>query len=264
MKKILTIIAIILFSFFITGCINIPNDEVDTPDTNLPTDNPVDDEDKKEEEKPVTRPESAYTGIYYDTLDFGLKAEELKQALRVLVQTTHKYHSTYSDCKFNLPNIDEDPNDPNKMILFYTGESIEKSFDLNNDWNREHVWAKSIGWFKNDGAGSDLHHIRSCNIAVNSARGNMKFGKASGYYEPTDEYKGDVARIIFYLMIAYSEADRYSFNSIAESKEILLEWNKLDPVSELEILRNDKVEDIQGNRNPFIDYPVLADYIWEE
>ena len=63
-------------------------------------------------------------------------------------------------------------------------------------------------------------------------------------------------------MIAYSEADSYSFTSIAQSQQILLEWNKLDPVSELEIVRNDKVEKIQGNRNPFIDYAYLADSIW--
>jgi endonuclease I len=43
---------------------------------------------------------------------------------------------------------------------------------------------------------------------------------------------------------------------------MLLDWNELDPVSEAEIVRNDKIEVIQGNRNPFIDYPELADQIW--
>lgn len=207
---------------------------------------------------------SGYDGDYYDGVSLNLVGTALKAELRELVQSTHKKYTSYADCKTYLPNIDEDPNNPNNMILFYTGESVVKSQDLQNDWNREHVWAQSLakGWFTTSGAGSDLHHIRPCNIQVNSARGNQKFGESSSYYEPSDEYKGDVARIIFYLMIAYSESDSFSFTSIAESQAILLEWNELDPVSNLEILRNDKVEDIQGNRNPFIDYPYLANSIW--
>lgn len=203
-----------------------------------------------------------YTGDYYNSISLDLVGTALKTALSNLVQSTHKKYTSYNDCKKYLPNIDEDPNNANNMILFYTGTSIKKSQDLNNDWNREHVWAQSLGWFTTSGAGSDLHHIRPCDVSVNSSRGNKKFGASGKYYTPTDEYKGDVARIIFYLMIAYDEASNYSFTSIAQSKALLLEWNELDPVSELEILRNDKVEAIQGNRNPFIDYPALANSIW--
>lgn len=214
--------------------------------------------------------EGNYTGNYYDSISLTLVGTALKTALSDLVQSTHTKYTTYSDCKYQLDYIDEDPNNPNNMILFYTGESIKKSEDLNNDWNREHVWAQSLslGWFGTSGAGSDLHHIRPCNINVNSSRGNKKFGTSGSFYYPYnvngsgEDYRGDVARIIFYLMIAYDEANSRSFTDIAQSKELLLQWNELDPVSELEILRNDKVEAIQGNRNPFIDYPYLADSIW--
>ena len=213
----------------------------------------------KEEPKDTS---SSYTGTYYNSVNLDLVGTALKQELRNLMLSTHKYYTTYGDCKTYLPSIDEDLSNSKNMILFYTGESIVKSQDLNNDWNREHVWAKSLGWFDTSGAGSDLHHIRPCDISVNSSRGNKKFGVGGSYYTPTDEYKGDVARIIFYLMVAYSESDKYSFTSIAQSQQLLLEWNRLDPVSELEIVRNDKVEKIQGNRNPFIDYAYLADSIW--
>ncbi len=212
--------------------------------------------------KPVVDNTGNYDGNYYNGFNLDLVGTALKTALRKLLQDTHHTYTSYSDCKYNLPSVDEDLNNAGKMILFYTGQSIQDSYDLNNDWNREHVWAQSLGWFGTSGAGSDLHHIRPCNISVNSSRGNKKFGTASGYYEPTDAYKGDVARIIFYLMIAYSEADSYSFTSIAQSKAMLLEWNRIDPVDAGEIYRNDAVEDIQGNRNPFIDYPYLADSIW--
>ena len=99
-------------------------------------------------------------------------------------------------------------------------------------------------------------------MEVNSSRGNKKFGTGTSYYTPKDEYKGDVARIIFYLMTRYSESDNYSFKSIAQSQELLVEWNKLDPVSPHEQHRNDYIYTIQGNRNPFIDYPEFVDAIW--
>lgn len=214
-------------------------------------------------EKEVQKPgSSTYEGTYYDDVDLTLTGNALKLVLRELLQDTHTYYTTYADCKKYLPSVDEDLNNSNNMILFYTGQSIVKSQDLNNDWNREHLWPQSLGWFTTSGAGSDLHHIRPCNISVNSSRGNTKYGTGSSYYNPSDSYKGDIARIIFYLMVAYNEADSYSFTTVAQSLTMLLDWNELDPVSEAEIVRNDKIEDIQGNRNPFIDYPELADQIW--
>jgi endonuclease I len=218
---------------------------------------------KVEKEEPK-QGSSTYEGTYYDDVDLTLTGNALKAVLRELLQDTHKVYTSYKDCKTKLPYVDEDLTNSNNMILFYTGQSIVKSQDLNNDWNREHVWPKSLGWFEETGAGSDLHHIRPCKPSLNSSRGNKKFGTStnSNYFCPDDSYKGDVARIIFYLMVAYNEADRYSFTSVAQSLTMLLDWNELDPVSEAEIVRNDKIEVIQGNRNPFIDYPELADQIW--
>ena len=218
---------------------------------------------KVEKEEPK-QGSSTYEGTYYDDVDLTLTGNALKAVLRELLQDTHKVYTSYKDCKTKLPYVDEDLTNSNNMILFYTGQSIVKSQDLNNDWNREHVWPKSLGWFEENGAGSDLHHIRPCKPSLNSSRGNKKFGTSTNanYFCPDDSYKGDVARIIFYLMVAYNEADRYSFTSVAQSLTMLLDWNELDPVSEGEIVRNDKIEDIQGNRNPFIDYPELADQIW--
>ena len=84
----------------------------------------------------------------------------------------------------------------------------------------------------------------------------------NGYFEPQDSAKGDTARILFYLFVRYTEADRYDFRDVAESLEMLLEWNRLDPVDEWEMERNDETAKIQGNRNPFIDHPEFADMIW--
>lgn len=126
-----------------------------------------------------------------------------------------------------------------------------------------------------------------------SANDFSKLGKCTypGYtgtvFEPNDEYKGDFARTYFYMVTCYEEkiADwytAYGVNGNGETKaavmatldgkaypglsswqlEMMMKWAKNDPVSEKEINRNNAVYDIQENRNPFIDYPGLEEYIW--
>ena len=210
---------------------------------------------------PQTYVVSIINNSYYAEID-AVSGNELLLDLRDLITDTHTYITSYEDCKEYLPYTDEDLNNSNRMILFYTGESIEKSDNLSNDWNREHVWCRSQGWFQYSGAGADLHHIRPCDISVNSSRGNTPFGESEKYYEPDDSYKGDVARIIFYLLVRYEEADDCDLSNCVESIEMLLEWNELDPVDAGEEYRNDYIETIQGNRNPFIDNEDYAEAIW--
>ena len=210
--------------------------------------------------------EGFYSTLAYYSSANGLEGTELKSKLRTIITSTHKKVTTYAELKTYLQNADEDPNNSSNMILFYTGASVKKTDNMNT-WNREHVWAQSlsVGWFGTSGAGADMHHIRPCNPSENSSRGNKKFGTSSGYYDPSkhgDDFRGDVARIIFYMFVRYTEADKHTFKSVAQSKELLLEWNKIDPVSETEIIRNDYTYTIQGNRNPFIDHPECADLIW--
>lgn len=167
-------------------------------------------------------------------------------------------------------------------------------------YNREHSFPKS--WFNDaTPMYTDLFHLYPTDIRVNSQRSNYPFGVCeggtrlrngnnvakgrlgtstySGYsgvvFEPDDEYKGDFARTYFYMVTCYKNelpswpgspqlnysANRYKAFS-SWSIKMLMEWTRLDPVSEKEIKRNDAVYGIQNNRNPFIDYPELAEYIW--
>ncbi len=99
-------------------------------------------------------------------------------------------------------------------------------------------------------------------------------------FEPVDEYKGDFARGYLGAMIRWA-GDYQSFTSgngssifsgsYTESSyfgltkygvALLLKWHRQDPVSQKEIDRNNGIQATQGNRNPFIDYPYLAEYIW--
>ncbi|MGN1238851.1 MAG: endonuclease, partial [Muribaculaceae bacterium] len=98
-------------------------------------------------------------------------------------------------------------------------------------------------------------------------------GGSSRVFEPADEYKGDFARVYFYMATCYQDYTwKYTYMFIDKSSSylslkpwaynMLLEWAREDPVSQKEIDRNDAVYRIQGNRNPFVDDPMLMEYIW--
>ncbi len=188
-----------------------------------------------------------------------------KLAIRAIISKL-KHEESYGELRYDLPKTD--PGDASGTIrLFYSGKEVSATWDYGATWNREHVWPASKGWFGHSnsekGATGDIHHIRPDSPNGNSARGNKAFGESSGYYNPPDEVKGDIARVLFYMLTRYRQTDsQYPITNVAQSIEMLLRWNKLDPVDEHEIVRNNEAYGIQGNRNPFIDCPALADTIW--
>lgn len=224
---------------------------------------------------------------YYKTA-YDKKGQALKQALHEIIDDQKIL--SYDQAWEALRETDEDPNNPNNVLLFYSAKSISKTSNGGNvgNWNREHVWAKSHGDFgTSKGPGTDIHHLRPTDVQVNSSRGNLDFdegGKAvkgcSGCYsdsdsfEPPNEVKGDVARILFYMATRYEKGDRVDLelnekvnngsNPYHGKLSILLKWHKQDPVSEFEKRRNEKIFEWQGNRNPFIDHPEWVELIWAE
>ncbi len=229
-----------------------------------------------------TSASSYYTGSYtYDNLS-SLSGNSLLNSLRTLMKSTHKKITSYSECKSYSDETDCQNGD-GTVVLLYTSYVADMSDFVSGStgWNREHVWPQSLGGFKTSGAGADLHHIRPDDVNTNSKRGNNKFGNVSsgsqatgsslvngmsggvysgGYFEPHDNVKGDVARICLYVYARWGGdyAQCASITNVFQSKEVLLEWCALDPVDTWEMGRNEVVENIQGNRNVFIDYPELA------
>ncbi|MBN8203010.1 endonuclease [Bacillus sp. NTK034] len=227
-------------------------------------------------------------GGYYDAAN-GKTGEDLKTALHTIIDDHTEI--SYSNVWEALRETDEDPANPNNVILLYTGRSQGKFTNGSgvNDWNREHVWAKSHGDFGTAmGAGTDLHHLRPTDASVNSSRGNLDFddggtqhSEALGNYydsdswEPRDTVKGDVARMLFYMAVRYEgdsgEVDLELNNQVNNGSapyhgkmSVLLEWHKEDPVDDNERRRNEIIySDYQHNRNPFIDHPEWASAIWE-
>lgn len=256
----------------------------------------------------------AAVGTYYNKIT-ATGGEQLLGQLHDLIVTSRSKYSSYSEC--HTKGTTTDPGSKSNTVMeFYTHQDISyDSWDVNGGWNREHVWPKadSNGLWKTDtvGGGSDLHHIRPAEKDLNAKRGNLKYGEVSngspvyqygtsyvgGYssgstFEPMDNVKGDVARILMYVYTHYntfsnsifggyattdgSSVSGYSasfFGTLnythiitasneAAAKKLLLEWNKSDPVDEIETKRNEAVYGIQKNRNPFIDHPEYADAIW--
>lgn len=160
--------------------------------------------------------------------------------------------------------------------------------------NIEHCLPKSWwGGTVND-AYKDLYNLNPSDQRANGqksnyAPGHIKTGdkfdngsfrmdsKTKSYYgyicwEPAPEYRGDFARTYFYMATAYeylewtaypdyiSNASYLMFSDTIQ--KVLLDWHRADPVSDKEICRADQISTIQHNRNPFIDYPDLVEYIW--
>lgn len=167
------------------------------------------------------------------------------------------------------------------------------SYSSENDcYNREHTWPQSL-FGGNFPMYSDLFLVYPTDGWVNNKRGNLPYGKVSSpswtslngskvgnntypgspsgnSFEPIDSFKGDIARTYFYVVTRYYTEDgdwnNWDMSNKTElkpwAKAMLLEWHHLDPVSKKEIDRNNAVFAQQNNRNPFIDYPEMADCIF--
>lgn len=178
---------------------------------------------------------------------------------------------SYEQAKTMLQSSDRSTVDPTKLWGIYNSELLKVSWDPNKNWNREHVWPQSLlGESASPSIrniASDAHNLRACNPSVNSTRSNKYFDILISEltYFPGDAHKGDVARILLYMVV------RYDYLSLVDGapqvKEmsrisLLLEWHLADPVDDFERQRNDVIYSWQGNRNPFIDNPLWFEAVW--
>ncbi len=225
--------------------------------------------------------------------DPGLSGEELFQALHAAVP---KRDISYSAAKAYMYSKADNVvcNGAPGIVTFYSrvcvngtsanGNDYPERTDLNGDGvvdtivNAEHIWPQS--YFKSAlPMVSDLFNLGATFATPNSRRGNSRFamvskpaystscGSKSGKegFEPCDPVKGNVARSVLYFVLAYHDRSirqGMDYNEFwIKQVPMFLEWNRLDPPDAAEKLRNDLVEQFQGNRNPFIDNPALADRI---
>lgn len=272
---------------------------------------------------------STDASTYYQNIT-ARSGKQLAGQLHDLITSTHRTYTTYDDNGKNghqkqTDRYYENGSPVNGYIYeFYSGVKWPDGWNSNagntsGGYNREHVWCQShsTGLWGTTGGGGDMHHIRPSETRLNSTRGNDPFGEVSnresnkvyakfgnnptyalggyqagGTFEPLDNKKGDVARIVLYLYLHYNSYsvsslfDGYAStngnngsssyfattllpltnitanNTEEDALRMLLRWNSSDPVDDIERRRNDKVATYQGNRNPFIDNSNYANLIW--
>jgi len=242
---------------------------------------------------------SYYSGVDLELTGEPLKNElsdKISSNVTFLTYTAASYNTWDA-----LQDGDENPTKTNEVLFIYGWENGNDG-DLSNDrsrnkneyggspgdWNREHVFARSLATppltVDDPGPGTDILNLRACDMQTNQSRSNFSFTDGSGNasqlgsaWYPGDEWKGDVARIILYMYLRYDGNGSSVSQTVclpsstgtgpAASTDpnlplIFLQWNAEDPVSEVEIAKNNIAEIHQGNRNPFVDNPVLATLIW--
>lgn len=238
---------------------------------------------------------------YYDSAD-GKVGQALRSALHDII----KGHTSmsYGDLLDHYPQTDAKPDGTvwdmysdipgtTPAYQYYFDDNCGNYAEEGDCYNREHVWAQS--WSNKDATNkTDIFHVFPTDGYVNGRRSNYAFGEVKNanwistngsklgscdvpgfsgtVFEPIDEYKGDIARAIFYVSTRYygedsgwDSSDMTNKSNIKEwAVDMLLQWHRNDPVSQKEIDRNNKIYDIQHNRNPFIDNPDFAEMIWDE
>ena len=251
---------------------------------------------------------------YYSSVDTSSEVK-MRQSLCNIISTGYVGNS-YNTAWTIDSYADADPYNQGNIICIYTGQSMSKDTHGGDGWDREHIWCKSHGFKGKTASGgesqvvaneafNDCHHLRAAEHMINVNRSDKDFGELTNptstdeygckwtdtIFEPRDEVKGDVARMLFYMMIRYGEYSPDTFPTAVDGANTevaynlalvdedvtttsmgngrlgklstLLKWHYQDPVSDREIYRNNVVYLYQNNRNPFIDHPEYVDIAFE-
>ncbi|MDQ7917886.1 endonuclease [Mesonia sp. MT50] len=232
-------------------------------------------------------------GGYYAAID-GLSNTNLTNALQGIIAEEGVVRAqTYADVIDILKEADQNPENSNEVWLVYLEiprPKLDFQTTSNNvgTWNREHTYPRSrAGYFSIDDddfadgkdifwnttadslrhGNSDAHALRAVDGPENSSRNNQHYGQYTGPQNTQGSFKGDVARSVLYMAIRYNGLEivnGFPENGAGELGDLatLLDWHRNDPPDDYEMNRNNVVYEWQKNRNPFIDYPELVEYIW--
>lgn len=254
------------------------------------------DESSESSEETISSSEAVdefdYDPVYYPSVNPNLYGSSFLSALRADVKKLYKTTASYSALRTILDKSDANP-DTNytSWVPFYhaPGEADSTaSWDSGATWNREHVWPNSRGAGET-GAGSDPHVIRPTLTKDNSSRGNSFYGNtSSNEYDPFscagyEDARGEAARIIMYCVVRWGDTQGLSLSNNPNDStsartmgtlKTLLEWNQTYDVTKIEKSRQAYLDVGDGDdarnstsdygRNPFIDHPEYANYIWDE
>lgn len=237
---------------------------------------------------------------YYNNAN-GKKKADLKSALRGIIFNANvldygqgagkTWSGFYSTDRYNGNQVRDRYS--NEKFYFPASASAQSASAVSG-MNIEHSFPKSWWGGANNQAYKDLFNLNPSESKINSSKSNYAMGvvttakvdngctkvgngtagtKSASLWEPADQWKGDFARSYFYMVTTYSNLtwtgegltmlENNEYPTLQKwAYELLLQWSKQDPVDEIEKDRNEAVYAIQGNRNPFVDFPNLCEYIW--
>jgi len=185
--------------------------------------------------------------------------------------------------------------DSNVLDMYSNVVRKQTSYSAVNEMHIEHSFPKSWWGAHENMAYKDLFHLYPADAVTNMTKSNLPLGEVTGTptlnngvskvgkngfgtsytdncFEPADAYKGDFARSYLYISSIYEDFSQLWQSPMLNNNfypvwkpwaiDLLLKWHRQDPVSTKELTRNEAIYQIQGNRNPFIDFPTLAEYIW--
>lgn len=232
---------------------------------------------------------------YYSSLK-GKKGAELKTAIHDIIKNAKvlSYGSGNRKTWWGFWTTDRD--ERGFFIDRYSSESewVKSTSQgaVGAGMNIEHSFPKSWWGGAKNQAYEDLYNLMPCESRINSTKSNYPMGKVvSGdkgngwtkvgkgtdgkwYWEPADPWKGDFARGYMYMATAYQDYNwsgnqapqilqQGAYPTLKEwAYKLYIQWAKADKPNALEIKRNNEVAKIQGNRNPYVDFPNLMEYVW--
>lgn len=221
----------------------------------------------------------------YDAVSYDKYGNDLILALRGYLNGIHKTFSYNESRDIMYGYVD---NYSGTVECPYTGKTIQatKRPDGTADFDTEHTWPQSFG-ARTAPEQTDMHHMRPSFKKANNARGSIDFGDVvtsvpasqGGYseggsekgrdaaenlvFEVRDEYKGDIARGLFYFALKYTNKTNEDGTTGAFLKQtqydILKNWHKNDNPSQKELERNQRIKERQFTHNPFIEHPEMLD-----
>lgn len=244
---------------------------------------------------------------YYDSAN-GMTGYPLKSELHSIISNNHAnqgydalfdgYVSSDSDNYYEndgsvLDMYSENPSAADPYFYTHNNRTCGSYNSEDDCYNREHIVPQSV-FNENAPMVADIHFVVPTDGYVNNRRGSYAFGEVTNaswtsmngsklgsntfgsytgtVFEPIDEFKGDIARMLFYFATRYeTQVDSWShtmFNGTEDQVfadwflELLLDWHTNDPVNLREQDRNVACYDYQGNANPFIDHPEWVETIW--
>ena len=234
---------------------------------------------------------------YYNNLE-GKSGTALRQAILDIIANPNSIRvQNYGDAYTILRDADQNPENSGQVWMIYDEQPISKMDNQTDNsiigkWNREHIycqsrlgisstfipngipdgintWRLTTGSSDIEASHDDAHHLRAVGGQENSTRNNRNYGV--DYNGPTGNlgsWRGDVARAIFFMTIRYNTLNVVNGDPASSPTgqigdlATLLAWNIADPADDFEMNRNNVIYNWQMNRNPFIDYPALVNYVF--